>query len=336
MNKQTIRDIAKISGFSTATVDRVLNGRSGVRSITRAKVLAAARSIGYLPDANPTTGRRPFSNQIDLVLPKGRNTYIRNLRDEFAAQCAAIPGLVLNLHLIESLETGALAETLLALSGKTKSVALIGPDHPLVRESIRHLAGQGARVVTLASDIDNVPRVAFMGIDNRGAGRLAGLLIGRLVPESRPKHIVLFAGSHSYRAHEEREMGCRSILSEEFPDFSIRAIAEVQDDTDMAYTTTMKILREHPTISAIYSMGAGNRGIAEAVRERGKQREIVIIGHELTRFSKQFLLDGTFDAIIDQHPRIQARDAIHLLTAETLAEIPRIRTTVFFKENLMD
>ncbi len=336
MSKQTIRDIAKIAGVSTATVDRALNDRAGVRSITKSKVLAAARSIGYLHDPSQSPAPSLFSNQIDLVVPKGKNTYIHNLRGQFEAQCAANPALTLNLHLIDSLEAGALAETLLALGGKARSVALIGPDHPLVRESIRHLAAQGTRIVTLASDIDNVPRTAFIGIDNRGAGRLAGLLIGRMVPESRPKHIVLFAGSHSYRAHEEREMGCRSILSEEFPDFRIKSTAEVHDDADTAYTVTSRILKDHPTISAIYSMGAGNRGISEAIRERGKQRDIVVIGHELTRFSKQFLLDGTFDVILDQHPRIQARDSIHVLTAMEPQETPQIRIGVFFKENLVD
>ncbi|SPH24716.1 HTH-type transcriptional regulator TreR [Defluviimonas aquaemixtae] len=41
----TIREIAELSGLGTATVDRVLNGRPGVRDKTREKVQAALRKL---------------------------------------------------------------------------------------------------------------------------------------------------------------------------------------------------------------------------------------------------------------------------------------------------
>ena len=41
----TILEIARVSGVGTATVDRVLNGRGGVRVATRSKVLAAVDAL---------------------------------------------------------------------------------------------------------------------------------------------------------------------------------------------------------------------------------------------------------------------------------------------------
>ena len=70
--------------------------------------------------------------------------------------------------------------------------------------------------MTLVSDIAHAPRLGYVGIDNRNAGRLAGHLLGRFVPGSAGE-VALFAGSLSYRGHEEREMGFRHILAEDFP-----------------------------------------------------------------------------------------------------------------------
>ena len=48
--KPTVHDIARSAGVSLATVDRVLNGRPGVRSVTREKVEQAIVALGYVRD----------------------------------------------------------------------------------------------------------------------------------------------------------------------------------------------------------------------------------------------------------------------------------------------
>ena len=48
--RPTVHDIAAAAGVSLATVDRVLNLRPGVRSVTRAKVEQAIERIGYVRD----------------------------------------------------------------------------------------------------------------------------------------------------------------------------------------------------------------------------------------------------------------------------------------------
>ncbi len=46
----TIRDVAQKAGVSPATVSKVLNNRPGISEKTRARVLEAARELGYIPD----------------------------------------------------------------------------------------------------------------------------------------------------------------------------------------------------------------------------------------------------------------------------------------------
>lgn len=94
----------------------------------------------------------------------------------------------LDVHIatIEGFSPDSLASTLQDLRGDTHGVGVIALDHPIVREAIRELAASHVKVVTIASDILHVPRVAYIGIDNRAAGRLAGYLLDRFLG-SRPR-----------------------------------------------------------------------------------------------------------------------------------------------------
>jgi LacI family transcriptional regulator len=313
--RATISEVARQAGVSAATVDRVLNNRPGVKPRTREIVVDVARRLGYLPTEQANNdfilGERL---RLDFVLPIGTNSFIRMLLEQLSTQGAARPGLEVHVHAIEGFNPDTLATTLGELGEKTRGVGVVALDHPTVREAIRALSAKDVKVVTLATDVLYVPRVAYVGIDNRQAGRLAGYLLGRLLGTDAPKKVALFAGSLSYRGHQEREMGFRHVLGEEFPNLSIVELREMLDDRERAYAEASSILDRHPDLAGIYNIGAGNQGIATAMRKRGRERSTLFIGHELTEGTKRLLLDGTMDAVIDQNPRVEAREALNLLT----------------------
>jgi LacI family transcriptional regulator len=193
------------------------------------------------------------------------------------------------------------------------------------------------RVVTLATDILHVPRVAYVGIDNRAAGRVAGYLLGRFLGTSERKKVVLFAGSLSYRGHEEREMGFRHILAEEFSNLEVVELREIGDDVDKAFVEATNLLERHPDLAGVYNIGAGIEGIARALRNRNVAKKVVFIGHELIADHKAFLLDGTLDAVIDQNPRVEAREALNILSQSVRGlpyEYHAPRLQIICKENL--
>ncbi|MEJ8628766.1 LacI family DNA-binding transcriptional regulator [Sphingomonas sp. I4] len=45
----TIRDVARQAAVSVASVSRAMNGHSSVHPDTRARVMAAAQALGYVP-----------------------------------------------------------------------------------------------------------------------------------------------------------------------------------------------------------------------------------------------------------------------------------------------
>jgi LacI family transcriptional regulator len=335
--RSTLLDVAREAGVSAATVDRVINNRSGVRERTREIVLATAKRLGYLAADHIAAEAQAEKIRLDFVLPVGTNTFIKMLQDQLSLQGAVRRDLDVEVHAIEGFNPDTLAGKLHDLHGKTQGVGVIALDHPTVREAIRALSANGVKIVTLATDILHVPRIAYVGIDNRQAGRLAGYILGRLLGTKEPKKVAMFAGSLSYRGHEEREMGFRHVLAEEFPNLTIVELREMRDDREKAYGEAAALLDRYADLAGFYNIGAGNQGIARALRERNLQRSVVFLGHELTESTKQFLLDGTMDAIIDQNPRVEAREALNLLS-QAVKGLPYEghppRLHVIFKENI--
>lgn len=311
----TVFDIAREAGVSPATVDRVLNNRRGVRERTREIVVETARRLGYLAPGPVEPASAPVSViRLDFIIPVGTNTFMRMLHDQLRSQAAARPELDVRITSIEGVNPDTLAASLHDLQGKTAGVGVIALDHPAVREAIRALSANDIKVVTLATDVLHVPRVAYVGIDNRQAGRLAGYMVGRLLGTGVRRKVAMFAGSLSYRGHQEREMGFRHIVAEEFPNLEIVELRESLDDLERAYREASALLDRHVDLAGIYNIGAGNQGVARALREHDLAKSVTFIGHELTEGTKRLLLNGTMDAIIDQNPRVEAREALNILT----------------------
>jgi LacI family transcriptional regulator len=180
----TLHDIAREAGVSAATVDRVLNNREGVRGRTREVVMAVAHRLGYVTEADlPPEARNAFQRvTLVFLLPAGTNSFIKLLGQQLEQQAAERPDIDLRIEELEGFNPTTVAARLAELQGKIDGIGLIAQDHPVVREALRALDRAGVPVVTLASDVQSVPRLAYVGIDNRQAGRLAGQLMGRLLP----------------------------------------------------------------------------------------------------------------------------------------------------------
>lgn len=324
--------------MSSATVDRVLNNREGVRRRTREIVMTAAQRLGYVSTVDlPVSSASAGAIDLVFLLPAGTNAFMHVLRQQLEIQAVGREGIRVRVEMIEGFSPPTLAARLNELRGQVQGVGIVAQDHPLVREAIRGLVAEGAHLVTLASDIQSVPRLAYVGIDNRQAGRLAGLLMGRFLAHEPTAQVALFAGSLSYRGHEEREMGFRHILAEEFPRIQIVELREILDDRAKAFAEAEQLLDRHPKLSGIYNVGAGTHGIAQALKSRSLERKVLLIGHEATEDNKQLLLEGALDAVIDQNPRVEAREALNLLTAAARGQpydfVP-LRLQVIFRENL--
>jgi LacI family transcriptional regulator len=234
-------------------------------------------------------------------------------------------------------DAAALASTLGRL-GHYDGVAVVALDHPLVREAINTLNTGGTEVVTLVSDVPGSARAHFVGIDNSAAGRTAATLMGRYIG-SRHGKVGLVAGSLALRDHAERHFGFEQVMGQEYPNLTLLPLREGRDNAGRTSFITAQLLEEHPDIVGLYNVGAGTEGIVEALRARGKARDIVLVAHELNDMSREALLDGTIDVVIGQDAGHEIRSAMRVLMARCdrlpiVSGQERIGIDIFVRDNL--
>ena len=100
MRRPTISDLAKASGVSVATVDRVLNGRHRVREETARRVYDAAQSIGY--HAVALLRQRIFEDlphyRLGFVLQKPAQAFYQSFAREIETAAQAITTARIQAH----------------------------------------------------------------------------------------------------------------------------------------------------------------------------------------------------------------------------------------------
>lgn len=338
MKKVTIKEVADAAGVSVATVDRVLNKRPGVRAATVTKVMNTIEELRYAPSqlAAQTKGKV----RIAFVLPDNRNTFMGLLNQaiEELDDWPELPNVTIRTVHTQVFDGEILAKTLEELKGTVEGVAVVALDHPAVKEAINDLVANGIKVVTIISDLPTSDRSYYVGQDNSSAGRTAASLMGKFVGAKRGS-IGLLAGSLSLRDHAERQMGFEQVLSREYPQFRVLPIRESQDNFVNVEKLTLSLIENNPDLVGIYNVGAGNRGIVNALQGTGSNKKIVFIAHEITPFTRKALINHSIDALINQDYQREARSAAKILWALTCNEKitedeEKIRTEIILQHNL--
>jgi LacI family transcriptional regulator len=308
-------EIAAAANVSTATVNRVLNERGSVAAETRARVVAAAKQLGVprlLPDV------RHGLTRLDVILARSPTPYFRRIELALQRSMQMLDRrIVVHRHVLAEDDDAAIARAILRPPQRRDGLIVAARDTPPVREALRSVIAQGVPVVTLMSDIGDIARLHYAGIDNLHAGRTAGHFIGRLA--ARPGRVLLLSNSLRYRAHVDRTEGCRAVIAERFSStLKCSEVIECFDDPDLSFAAVDAALRGRAgkDIVGLYHSGAGSAGITAALIRHHRAQDLVWVGHELSDEHREQLALGHMDLVIDQDPDGQVLSAVqHLLHA---------------------
>ena len=336
----TLKDIARQAGVSLATVDRVLHNRPGVRPDTVLRVREAIERNSFQPHVAAAELARGRARRFAFVMPSGPNLFMQQIEAYLGEMAGWLAARRLSVEMIATdvFDPNALADCLEQLAGDYDGVAVVALDHPSVRAAINDLVDAGTEVVTLVSDVPSSRRHHYVGIDNIAAGRTAGALVGRLVCARRGK-VAIIAGSQGLRDHAERIFGFNQVMASEFAELDVLPVQEGRDDDTQSEALTARLLRDHPDMVGLYNVGAGTPGVAKALSESGRDKEVVFVGHDVTVLTRKLLLSGVMDAAISQNPGHEARAAVRVLLAlargePILSEQEQIRIDIVMRDNL--
>ncbi len=306
----TIREIARLSGVGTATVDRVLNGRAGVREKTQQKVLATLAQLNNGAQAEAPQGVRT----VAFLTDSGRS-FNQSLQDAVERYTASDPGVVCSFTSILTADVNpvTLAQLIERTAETSQGLVLVAREDVTVNRAVRAVTSRGVPVVCITSDLPGSSRIAYVGSDQVAAGSTAAYLMGRMLGKIGGK--ILLVVSASYRAQAEREMGFRSVLRAEFQRLEVDERANSHDDFDFVYTGVRKYLDDHGAPVGIYNVSAGNLGIASALGDSGLKGKVVFIGHELNSNSRMLLETDAMEFVIGHDLDVEVAKSIGAIEA---------------------
>jgi LacI family transcriptional regulator len=338
MARATIADIARIAQVSTATVDRVLNAREGVSAANRQRVMRAARDLQYLPvEGGTVLPTRPA--RLEFFLPRGRQAFLRDVGlrlEEFAATLPLVE--FCRVHDVADMTPQGIATALGQVDLGTQGVGVVAVDHPLSRLAVRDLVEAGVKVVTFGSDLIGTPRSAYIGLDDRVAGRTAALVMGRF-SRGRAGKVGLFVGQRAFHGQRERELGFTALIEQEFPALQVLPTVDLMSDNDRSEELMSEMLAAHLDLVGVYSMGGGRTGMARAIAGVDRARRPFVIMHDLSDTTRRSLAADQIDLVIDQNARLVAEQAVIRLLgaiASTGTFLPEhfIEPRLIFRENI--
>jgi LacI family transcriptional regulator len=315
--KVSIVDVAKAAGVSPATVDRVLNRRGGVRSDKENLVLAAARALG-IDRALERTPTRTL--RIAVLIQGPGNPFHASLREgiDLASRMYAALNMQFFVQYIDPQRPAAIASQIRD-AHSYNGLIVTSPDDIRVRDAVTSLS-RHIPVVTLATDLADCGRAAYIGPDDDKAGRVAGDLMGLFLRPSGGR-IMMVAGSRNITGHRDRERGFRAILNERHPSCSLATVIETGEDPEEAGRVVEIAFRTDPGLKGIYHLSSGARAIVKSLERLGRERDTTIITHELTKDRRRLLKERRINAVIDQKPKLEARLAIETI-ARLLGRLP--------------
>ena len=315
-NRPTIKDLAREAGVSSATVDRVLNGRSTVRRATAERVLLTAERIGYHAAGllklryNDSLPRR----RVCFLMQRSSDPFYQKLGAALVEAChyGGQIKLVPELRYMDEISAPYIAKQL-AAAREFDAVALVTLDHKLTTTEIEGLHAIGVPVYALLTDISTQSYGGYIGWDSEKVGRTAGWTIKNLCKQAGTVGILL--GSHRYLGQKQAEESFIQYFKEQPESFTLLPSALNLDNDELCAACVSDMLDRNPDLIGIYSAGGGTKGLIDTLRAEASDRGLIVVCNELTEHSREALKEGLIDLVIST--------PIHGIATQTVQQIQR-------------
>jgi LacI family transcriptional regulator len=341
MDKPTTKDLARAAGVSLATVVRVLNARSGVRQATVERVHRAIKKINFVRDMSAANLARKKQYQLVFLLPDHDDEFIELIQKEISQANSFLAHERTSVSIIRAPanDPHRIAEQIDNLSAEEiDGVAIMAPETPQVRDAILRLESRGMAVVAFVSRQPNAEGAYYVGINNEAAGRTVGQLMARFTGQQKGTVLVLTETMQS-RDSQERRLGFDTIMGKYASRLIVGPSMETYGDPLRSEKIVKVAMRSQPPVVGIYLMNHDIHKTMQAIDELGMARQMVIIGHELTSQTRDRLVNGSIDAVINQDVGHLVRSSIRMLRAKItrmspMASQERIRIEIILRENM--
>ncbi|GGZ14778.1 transcriptional regulator [Echinicola pacifica] len=329
-----IKDIAKLSGVSVGTVDRVIHERGKVSEVSKAKVEKVLKEINYTPNLLAKTLGSNKVFKIALLAPHLDEDPYWNLalsalgstQKEWQPYHIEILPFYFELHNADSYHKES--ERLLACNPDAViSAPIYLPEALTFSKKLKVMNIPFIHFNTLITEADPL---AFIGQDLYQSGRLAASLLNLVCHDQKGSLATLhIVQSIQHSIHfQDKENGfndyCKALASPQ-KTTSILINAHTQE---LFEASLLKAINEFEVKGLFIPTSSGAKKTAEVLRNN-HLKDIKIVGYDLIQDNIDLLRSGEIEFLINQSPNKQLYRGVYHLAHHLLFKNPPPKKELF-------
>lgn len=331
----TIKDLARLSGYSLGTVSRVLNNRPNVSEKARATILAIAEESGFELNESAQLLKQQRSNAI-LIIVKG------TANEMFASMVEQLQSLFsrtthpLIVDFIDEDENEVLRAVKLCRERKPMGVMFLGGTNRYFRNDFEKIHVPAVVVTNDASVLPFENLSSVTTDDRRGAACAVDYLI-----RCGHRQIAVLGGDRSLSDTSlQRYEGCVDAFRNNGMEFNEKTFYHTgRYSYEDGYSGMQAVLRQTPQVTAIFAMADVIAiGAMRAMADQGLRvpEDISVIGYDGLKIgsfytpklstvsqSVEFLARRSFSVLMDHIEH--GGEARHLTVPFTLSNRESVR-----------
>ncbi len=277
--RPSLETIAEKAGVSTATVSRALNGRAGVNTDTREKILRIVREMGYAPSMNAKGLATSRTYTLGVVLsdrpPQEPITSFPDETLQGADQEARERGYHIITTFVDKAAMQDAHRMALVREQRTDGLIMVGP--ALKTSFIIQLASSDIPIVLVDNLLNETPIDSVL-CDNVG-GTYA--VTRHLIQTHGLRRLVFISGPTEWLSSRERHQGYAKALAE--IEGTPRVIFEEDTTMYQGHGAMLEALERFPDLEGIVAVNDATAiGAIRACKERGIRvpEEIAVVGFD--------------------------------------------------------
>ena len=220
-----------------------------------------------------------------------------------------------------------------------KGILVAAIDVNGIMPAVKEAAAANIPVIAIDAVLPAGPQAAQVGVDNIEGGRIIGQYFVDYVQKEMGGQARLgIVGALNSAIQNQRQKGFEETLKSN-PKITIANVVDGQNVQDKAMTAAENLITGNPDLTAIYATGEpALLGAIAAVENQGRQKDIKVLGWDLTAKAISGMDGGYVTAVLQQDPEKMGAEALNALNSITSGKtVPKtilVPATVVTKANV--
>jgi len=322
----TVFDIARESGVSRGTVDRVIHKRGRFSLETEARVRDAIRRLGYSANLNAAKLASRKQRHIACLIPKAKSGEYWDFMNKglFAAADELGFNIDLQMFLYDQTSIDSFRKCSARLLDSAPEGVLLNAVFPNEVTAFCHEMDKKAiPYAFIDNKVDGVGNMLYMGFDTYRGGALGAYL---LTLRESPKGILLMRVKRDKDQRGDpnrvRRQGFLDYISEHFPGTPVYAVFIDPSDPESIRPTLESFISEHPEV---HHLATTNSRIHLVAPFLSAHRDFFAVGFDNLERNLAALRDGTVDFLVTHSIMDIAHECLRLFTESLSTGEPPVR-----------